>query len=420
MRLTTTGWKLPRIQILDSLSESIDFRWLFMGNFFAQSAQWLQLLTVGWLVKDLTSGTVMSPFFVVVAGGLTMLPGILTAPFGGVLGDRFDRRGLVIAINGFMAIWSLAFAFLVGAQMVTVWHVYVYVFVGGVCLSISMPARFALILDTVPSRLFGNAIATNVITIPGTRMIGPFIGGILIATLGFFWNFVLESMFYIFNLLAYIPMRTPYTVSGKQEGRQSILGDLIQGFKYMCMENRVLLHLTLLAMIPNTLLEPIMYLLPIFTDDVLRRGADFGGYIMAMNGLGGLTMAILLSTFGYGLSKGKIVLIAALASSLLVVLFSHSFIMPLAFLIIYIYAASQTAFRTTNQALVQTISIPEMRARVTSLERYSMGFVLVMSLFVGWFAGYTTVSIALVTMGSIALIASVIANRYAKEIKALP
>ena len=170
-----------------------------MGNFFAQSAQWLQLLTVGWLVKDLTSGTVMSPFFVVVAGGLTMLPGILTAPFGGVLGDRFDRRGLVIAINGFMAIWSLAFAFLVGAQMVTIWHVYVYVFVGGVCLSISMPARFALILDTVPSRLFGNAIATNVITIPGTRMIGPFIGGILIATLGFFWNFVLESMF-IFSI----------------------------------------------------------------------------------------------------------------------------------------------------------------------------------------------------------------------------
>ena len=131
-------------------------------------------------------------------------------------------------------------------------------------------------------------------------------------------------------------------------------------------------------------------------------------------------MAILLSTFGYGLSKGKIVLVTALASSLLVVLFSHSFIMPLAFLIIYIYAASQTAFRTTNQALVQTISIPEMRARVTSLERYSMGFVLVMSLFVGWFAGYTTVSIALVTMGSIALIASVIASRYAKEIKALP
>ena len=53
-------------------------------------------------------------------------------------------------------------------------------------------------------------------------------------------------------------------------------------------------------------------------------------------------------------------------------------------------------------------------------DRYSMGFVLAMSLFVGWFAGYTTVSIALVTMGSIALVASVIANKYAKEIKALP
>ena len=74
-----------------------------MGNFFANTAQWLQLLSVGWLVRDLTDSFASSGLLVVTVGGLTTFPTLIMGPLAGVLGDRVDRRKLVMAIQGFMA-----------------------------------------------------------------------------------------------------------------------------------------------------------------------------------------------------------------------------------------------------------------------------------------------------------------------------
>ena len=390
-----------------------------MGNFCAQNAQWLQILTVGWLVRSLTSGSSSSAFFVVVAGGLNTLPNLLVGPVGGVLGDRFDRRKLVMGLQSFMAVFSLLFAFLVGAQLVSIWHVYIYVVISGVCLTITMPTRQALVGNTVPRELLANAISANVMTFPSTRMIGPFIGGILIATLGFFWNFSLESLLYVGNVLAYSTMKTPYRTPRPAGPRTSIFGDLIEGFRYIWSKNRVLLYLTLLALIPNTLLEPIMFLLPVFTEEVLRRGPETGGYLVSIVGVGGLTMALFFTTFGYVMKKGRIVLITVITGSILVLLLSYSYLLALALLILYIFGASQAGFRATNVVLVQTLAPDEMRGRMTTLQSYSMGFMFLWGLLIGWFAGFTTVSFTMAGVGIISLIVAIVFYIVSNKIRQL-
>ena len=111
-----------------------------------------------------------------------------------------------------MIVMAFSFAILVGARMVTVVHAYVYVLISGLCLSITMPMRQVLIANVVPPESLGNAYATNVLTITGTRLLGPFFGGILIATLGFFWNFTAEAMLYVANILMLIALKTPTRV----------------------------------------------------------------------------------------------------------------------------------------------------------------------------------------------------------------
>ena len=391
-----------------------------MGNFFSNSAQWLQLLSVGWLVRHLTMESSSSALLVVSVGGMSTLPGLVVGPFGGVLGDRIDRRKLVIGVQTFMAVFAFLFAIMVGNQLVTVWHAFIYVIVSGTALSFTQPMRQALIANTVPRESLSNAYATNVVTIPGTRMIGPFIGGIMITTLGFFWNFTFEAALYAGTVLMLLPMRTPYAfVRKKTAETPSMLADLIEGVRYMWRGDRVLVKLFFLMLIPNALLQPVMFMLPVFTSEVLRRGADVGGFFLAVNGFGGFLAALVLASFGFGRYKGKILLVTAIISSGFAVLLAYSFWLPVAFLVIGFYAASQTIFRTTNGALVQLLVTDEFRGRITSFQRYGQGFVVITSFIVGWFAGLTSVSIALATIGVIGLITSITVYFTSRTIAAL-
>ena len=96
--------KLPTIHTLDSLRAYPDYRYLWTANFCANTAQWLQLLTLGWLVKELTQDGSNSALLVVGVGGAAALPGIIIGPWGGVLGDRLDRKKLVISLEIFMVL----------------------------------------------------------------------------------------------------------------------------------------------------------------------------------------------------------------------------------------------------------------------------------------------------------------------------
>ena len=383
-----------------------DYRFLWVGNFFANTAHWLQLLTLGWLVRDLTKGTEGSALLVVGIGGISTLPGVIVGPLGGVLGDRVDRRKLIVSLQAIMAVFAFGFGWVVAFDLVEVWHVFAYAIVSGAFLSITQPMRQALIANTVPRHMLGNAYATNVLTIPGTRAIGPFVGGILVSSFGFFWNFTIESLLYVGMILAFLPMRIPFAEPRRSRtgsGTAGFVHDLAEGFRYIWSGNRVLFLLITLTIVPNVVLQPVMFMLPLFTDEVLMRGVDVGGYILAVNGFGGFLMALTIASFGFFIKRGVVCLVTAAASSILALVLIQAAWLPVALFVIALFAASQTAFRTTNGTLTQTLTPDELRGRITSLQRLGQGFVVGSSLLVGWFAGVASVRLALAAMGIVGL-----------------
>lgn len=395
---------MPRFQLLDSWRGYPNYRLIWTANFFANSAQWLQLLTVGWLVQRLAEGAAATPLLVVTVGGLNTLPGLIVAPWGGVLGDRLDRRKLVMAIQLLMAVLALLFAFFVLSGDAQVWHAYGYVFISGCCVSVTQPMGQALIANTVPREYYSNAFAANVLTITGTRFIGPFVGGLLIANLGFFWNFTIEAALYAGVVVALLPMKTPYYRERRAEDRGSILRDLADGVRYVWSGNRAIFLLIALGLIPNVVLQPLMFMLPVFTDRVLNAGADVGGYLLAVNGGGGLCAALMMASLGFLFMRGPVTLTAAIASSVLAIAFAQAQWLPVAFVLIAMFAFSQSWFRTTSGALIQTLVPDTLRSRITSLQSYGRGFVVPASLLVGWLAGATSVPFAITAMGLVSLV----------------
>ena len=164
--------KIPRFHTLDSWIYYPNYRFLWIGNFFANGALWLQLLSVGWLVQHLTEGETSSALLVVTIGAVNTLPSLFVSPWGGVLGDRLDRRKLVMSLQLFMTCMAFFFAFLILMDLIRVWHVYSYVLISGVCRSLIQPLRQALVANTVPKEAIGNALATNVLTITGPVSLG--------------------------------------------------------------------------------------------------------------------------------------------------------------------------------------------------------------------------------------------------------
>ena len=127
---------------------------------------------------------------------------------------------------------------------------------------------------------------------------------------------------------------------------------------------------------------------------------------MAVNGAGGFVMVFMLSAFGFPRMRGMLCVIAAILSSILTFSLSQSTLIPSAFLILALFGATQTAYRTTNGVMTQTLVDDEYRVRVMSVYRVVMGMVVFFSLLVGWFADMTSPRWALSAMGILGFLLS--------------
>ena len=254
-----------------ALRDYPDYRWLFTGNLFANGAQWLQLITIGWLALDVSG----SAFHSIMAVAVRALPTLLLGPWGGVLADRWDRRRLAMGSQLGLAAAAFGFAWLVAVGMVdNPWYVYGYTLVSGVGFAIVQPVRQALIANTVRSEHMGNAFAVNALAVTSMRLVGAGAGGVLIETVDFQWNFFVEAVLYSLMALLLIPMKTPYREPGTAR-EYSPWANLRHGLAYV-LGHRIMLRLMLLNFFRTGIFAPLLLLLPVYASEALDAGAGVG------------------------------------------------------------------------------------------------------------------------------------------------
>ena len=392
-----TTRKGPRLRTFSSLSHR-DFRLLWAGSMFEHMALWLQLISLSWLVWSLSGSALLSGL----AAGSRGLPTLVIGPWAGVLADRMDRRKLVIGAQVFHTGASIFFAVLVFSGAVQVWHAMVYAIVSGVCFGFIMPARQALIVNTVPRRDLGNAFALSAMTVTSNRLIGGILGGLLITTVGIQWNFFVEGAAYMVTGLLLIPMRTPYKeVCTARES--SVLTNLKDGLVYVWRDNRIIMHLMVMNFVLNMAFIPIPALLPAYTTAVLHSGANVGGYLLAAQGVGGVTATVFLASLGFATKKGYLVLVTLVMGSAAILILAQSHWLLLSFGMLVVLGISQTSFIVTNQVLVQAMVPDTLRGRVTSIYMLEFGLGPVAILLIGLLMDVYSVAGALTIVSSMSL-----------------
>jgi MFS family permease len=342
------------------------------------AGQWIQQVTLGWLIYDLTGSAVLLG----VLNGFRALPFLLFGPLAGVAADRFDRRKLLLLMQPVLAGVTALMGVLVLFGLAEIWHLFLFTFLTASMWSLTQPVRQTLVPNLVPRRDLMNALALNSMGFNSMKVVGPTLGGALIVIFGAAGNFFVQSVVYSLLIFSLWYMHAPPTPT--QARKTSALANLKEGLAYV-KGTPVVLTLIVLSLIPQMLSLPITNaLMPVFQKDVLGVGPEGLGLLLASPGIGAVT-----ATFGLAGAanrirrKGLLMLIGLCLLGLFIVLFAQMRTLPLAMAALFFVGACQMTYMTTANTVVQVMVPDQLRGRVMSIWMLDQGLAPIGALVAG-------------------------------------
>ncbi|MET0727121.1 MAG: MFS transporter [Acidimicrobiales bacterium] len=335
-----------------------NFRLFFVGQIISQTGTWMQMIAIGLLVLALTDSGVA----VGLVTAAQFLPILVLGAWGGVLADRRDRHHLLIVMNAAGAVVALAFAVLVLTGSEELWSVYLLTFAAGTVVALENPARRALVTDLVAEPDVPNAVGLNSTMMTTSRVIGPALGGALIAGPGIGWCFAANAISYVPQLWLFLRLDRsrfrPTTLVEKAKGQ------LREGLRYVWGQPELRLPLLLVTAV-GTMAFNFSVIFPLFATRDLDGSATTFTTMMSIMSLGSVIGALSIArrtkadtaflarcTLALGVSMAAL----ALAPGTLT---AYVAVVPVGMTSIMVISGSN--------AVVQLATAPAMRGRVLAL-----------------------------------------------------
>jgi MFS transporter, DHA1 family, staphyloferrin A biosynthesis exporter len=401
-----------RLQTFSSLRH-LDFRYLCAGTFMMSAGQWIQQVTLGWLVYDLTGNSILLGML----NGLRALPFLVTGPMAGVAADRMDRQKLMLHTQYVLIVTAIIMAGLVASGLLEVWHIFVFTLITGIAWTFSEPVRQSLIPSVVPKAELANAIALNSGGFNLMKIIGPAVGGAMIAVFGAAGNFLVQGVAYAGVLVMIYLMHVPPTPV--EARRSSALTNLKEGFAYVWSTPAVL-ALMILAYVPRIFAVPYQTLMPVFQKDVLGVGPEGLGLLMAAPGVGAVLSVLVLASLTNRVKRQGLLLVGSIIIlGAFLILFSQITSFWLALVVLVAVGGFQMLFLASTNTMLMLIVPDELRGRVMSLYMLDRGLMPAGALFAGVVAHFIGGPLTVAIMGAIVIVLALMVAWRVPAIRAL-
>ncbi|MER3492872.1 MAG: MFS transporter [Mastigocladus sp. ERB_26_2] len=348
-------------QVLLPALRSRNYRLFFAGQGISLIGTWMTQTATIWLVYSLTQ----SPLMLGLVGFSSQIPSFILAPFGGVFVDRFSRHRTLIGTQIFSMIQSLALAILALSGVIHIWHIIVLSLFQGIISAFDAPARQAFVVDLVERKEdLANAIAINSTMFNGARLVGPAIGGLLVAGVGAAYCFLIDGLSYIAVIIALLAMRIKpqKTIVSMSNPLEQIKEGFLYAFGFAPIRSLLLLS----ALVSFFGLQYTV-LVPVFAEKILQGNAETLGYLMAASGVGALSGGIYLASRKTILGLGRLIVVGPAILGIGLIAFSLSRFLPLS-LFTMLFVGLGTIFQVAaGNIVLQTIVEDEKRGRFMSL-----------------------------------------------------
>jgi MFS family permease len=344
-----------------------NYRLFFSGQSVSLVGTWITRIATLWLVYRLTG----SALLLGIVGFCGQIPTLLLAPFSGVLVDRWNRHRILVATQVLSMLQSLALAVLALAGIITVTEILVLQVAQGIINAFDTPARQAFVIEMVEQREeLPNAIALNSSMVTGSRIIGPTIGGILIAAVGEGWCFMVDAISYLAVIASLLAMRLA-AESARRGRRTSAIEELREGVRYVSGFAPARTVLLLLALV-STMGMPYMVLMPAVASGVLHGGPHTLGFLMTASGVGALAGAMYLAARPSVLGLDRAIAIATATFGVGLAAFALSHTLWLSLALLPIAGGGFMVQTASTNTILQTIVDERLRGRVMAF--YAMAF----------------------------------------------
>jgi MFS family permease len=342
------------------------YRLLWISHVFSAMATWMDQVTRGWLIYELTN----SSFQLGLVRGVQALPILLLSPIAGSTADRFSRKSQVMVALVVDTLFYGLLAALIFARTIEPWHVYVSAAIMASVWTFQQPSRAAMISDSVPPSALTNAIGLNAMMFNVARITGPALAGMIIAG----WNtggaYAVQAIFYVLALNWNQKLSEDKQVSAGAHGHgahdEGFFQSIVTGWKFSWRNIEVRIGL-LVVVYASFFIIPFNTLLPVFARDLLGVGAKGQGLLLTAMGAGALASSVLIASLGDRMPRGLLMMGGVGIYGLLVVLFAASTWFPLSMALMAVMGLCHVASHALVQTVIQAYSPREFRGRTMAL-----------------------------------------------------
>ncbi|MBN2830777.1 MAG: MFS transporter [Candidatus Omnitrophica bacterium] len=335
-----------------------NFRVYWLGMLVSLIGTWIQQVAQSWLVFQITS----SAFLLGVVGFLNSIPVLILSLFGGVLADRINKRTILIATQVAFMFLAFLLAVLIQFKIITPVQIMIIAILNGVVMAFDAPARQSIVVEFVGKKHLFNAIALNSVAFNSSRIIGPALAGILVATIGMSGCFYINGVSFLAVIIALYSIKLKHS---RNLSQSSAFKDVKDGLIFI-KNNRLILALISMVAVVSLFGVAHVILMPIFANDVLKVGIKGLGVLMSSAGCGALIGALILARLGDSNHKGSLLLFSAMVFSVSLAIFSLSKTYLLSIFALILVGLSSVIAVSLVNTLLQLNVEDRFRGRVMS------------------------------------------------------
>jgi len=342
------------------------YRLLWLSAFLWYFARWMDILVAGWLALELTN----SPLHVALIGFYRNAPVPIFGAFAGAIADRLDRRLLVIAAEVANVAATLSVAVLLLVGRLEYWHLAAANLLLGLAWSVEWPSRRAMVPDLAGRGLLLPALVLDTMSMNVTKVLGPLVGGGLLAALSLPGCYVLLTLVYSAALVPLLALRLP--ANGARPRAAPAFRFVAEGLSF-CHKHQPVRGVLLVTMLMNCFVFPYQQLLSVFARDVLQVGPLGLGLLGAGDGIGSLVGATALVTSGRFRRQGWAFVLGSVGMCAAILVFATSpvYAVSLAFLILG--GVGHSGFSTFQSAIILGTVGDALRGRAMGVLTLAIG-----------------------------------------------